>query len=96
MGRIHEGPVGPHPLGSCQLSVPQDKFLAVMNFLMAERGDLNVFFHAVTGDDYRDHTQMTGWLGRSLSLNLSIFREEPTPPPFRLDDEDSYLPPHTD
>ncbi len=73
MGRLHKGPIGPHPRGSCQLTVPVEKFSDTISWLMMNRGDLTVFAHAITGDDFLDHTQGVMWLGSSEQLDLSIF-----------------------
>ncbi len=73
MGRMHDGPVGPHPVGSCQLSVPPDAFAEVIPWLALNRGGLTVFAHAETGDPLADHTRHVIWLGGSMPLDLTIF-----------------------
>ena len=73
MGRMHDGPVGPHPLGSCQLSVPAAAFAALIPWLVLNRDGLTVFVHAETGDALADHTRHVLWLGECLPLDLSIF-----------------------
>ena len=73
MGRMHDGPVGPHPTGSCQLTVPAASFAEVIPWLALNRGALTVFAHAETGDHLADHTRHVLWLGESLPLDLSIF-----------------------
>lgn len=73
MGRMHDGPVGPHPFGSCQLSVPAAAFAEVIPWLALNREGLTVFAHAETGDHRADHTQHVLWLGDSMPLDLSIF-----------------------
>ena len=72
-GHYHLGPVGPHPRGSCQLTVPTDRFGEVAQWLLVNRGPLTIFAHANTGNDLADHTQPVVWLGESEPLNLSIF-----------------------
>lgn len=72
-GRVWENPVGPHPIGSCQITFLQESFSSFVSWLMVNRGKFDVFIHAVTGDDWLDHTQNTLWLGRSHPLNLDIF-----------------------
>jgi DOPA 4,5-dioxygenase len=74
MGRMHERPVGPHPQWSCQLSVPLDRFATVIPWLARNRGDLTVFVHVLTGDEWFDHTQGVMWLGPSEPLQLDIFK----------------------
>ncbi len=73
MGRMHDDPVGPHPMGSCQLSVPPEVFGEIIPWLVLNRGDLTVFVHAESGDHLPDHTRHVLWLGQSLALDLSIF-----------------------
>ena len=77
MGWMHQKPVGPHPMWSCQLTFPPGKFGSLIPWLGQERGDLTVFIHAVTGDDLRDHTQGTIWMGTMPTLDLSIFDDAP-------------------
>ncbi|HEV2594679.1 MAG TPA: DOPA 4,5-dioxygenase family protein [Sphingomicrobium sp.] len=72
-GRYHPGPVGPHPRGSCQLTVAQEMFGAVASWLALNRGQLTIFAHANTGDDLADHTRHVIWFGESEALNLAIF-----------------------
>jgi len=73
MGRMHDGPVGPHPVGSCQLTVPPEAFAGLIPWLALNRDGLTVFAHAETGDALADHTQHVVWLGESQALDLSIF-----------------------
>ena len=73
MGHLHAGPVGPHPRGSCQLTVAPDLFAEVAAWLILHRDGLTVFAHASTGDDLADHRDHVLWLGPSEPLDLSIF-----------------------
>ena len=73
VGRMHDNPVGPHPRGSVQLTVPTALFGDVAQFLALNRGPLTIFAHAETGEDLADHTQHVIWLGPSEELDLSIF-----------------------
>jgi DOPA 4,5-dioxygenase len=75
MGRMHLKPVGPHPTGSCQLSVPPAMFAEVMGWLALNRDGLTVFTHAETGDVMADHTEHVVWLGESQRLRLEVLRE---------------------
>ena len=72
-GHYHLRPVGPHPRGSCQLTVPASKFGDVAQWLVLNRGDLTIFAHANTGDDLADHTGNVIWFGPSEALDLSLF-----------------------
>lgn len=73
VGHFHLRPVGPHPRGSVQLSVPTQAFGDVAQFLAINRGPLTVFAHAETGDDRADHTDHVIWFGPSEELDLSLF-----------------------
>jgi DOPA 4,5-dioxygenase len=73
VGHFHTRPVGPHPRGSVQLSVPREDFGDVAQFLALNRDGLTVFAHAETGEDLADHTQHVIWFGPSEELDLSIF-----------------------
>lgn len=72
-GRYHPGPVGPHPRGSCQLTVAADQFGELAGWLALNRGKFTIFAHANTGDDLADHTGHVIWFGESEPLNLQIF-----------------------
>lgn len=76
VGRFHEGPVGPHPRGSCQLSLGVEEFGQFAPWAAEERGTLTIFAHGLSGDDWADHTKHVVWFGPSEALDLSIF----TPP----------------
>ena len=73
VGHFHLGPLGPHPRGSVQLTVPRDAFGDVAQFLALNREALTVFAHAETGDDLADHSRHVIWFGPSEPLDLSIF-----------------------
>jgi len=73
VGHFHVRPVGPHPRGSVQLTVPTHLFGEVAQFIAINRGPLTVFAHANTGDDLADHTAHVIWFGPSEPLDLSIF-----------------------
>ncbi len=73
LGHFHLAPVGPHPRGSCQVTIPTDQFGAVGTWLTVNRKGLTIFAHASTGDHLADHTRNVVWFGASEALNLSIF-----------------------
>jgi DOPA 4,5-dioxygenase len=74
IGRMHDNPVGPHPRGSCQLTIEKSQFADVVPWLVLNRGKLTVFTHAQTGNALKDHTAHVIWLGPSEKLDLSQFR----------------------
>ena len=73
VGHFHLRPVGPHPRGSCQLTVPRDLFGEVAQWLALNRGPFTIFAHANTADDLADHTKHVIWFGESETLDLSLF-----------------------
>jgi len=73
VGHFHLGPVGPHPRGSVQMTVPTEQFGEVATWLAFNRDDMTVFAHATTGDDRRDHGHNVVWFGPSELLDFSIF-----------------------
>ncbi|HEX8257742.1 MAG TPA: DOPA 4,5-dioxygenase family protein [Allosphingosinicella sp.] len=73
VGRFHERAVGPHPRGSCQLTVAPERFGEFAQWAAVSRGELTLFVHATTGDDLADHTRHVIWFGASEPLDLSIF-----------------------
>ena len=73
MGHMHPRPVGPHPMGSCQLSVTPAKFAELLPWAALNRDGLIVFAHPSTGDPLADHRDHAIWLGTGLDLDLSIF-----------------------
>jgi DOPA 4,5-dioxygenase len=74
VGHFHERPVGPHPRGSCQLTLAADRFGDFARWSSVNRSGLTIFAHANTGNDLRDHTDHVIWFGPSEALNLAIFR----------------------
>lgn len=73
VGRFHQSPVGPHPRGSVQMTVPTDRFGEVATWLAVNRAGLTIFAHASTGDDRLDHAHNVVWFGPSEQLDMSIF-----------------------
>jgi DOPA 4,5-dioxygenase len=75
VGRFHTVPVGPHPRGSCQLTVRPEQFGDFAQWMALNRGGLTIFAHTSTGEDLADHTEHVIWFGQSETLDLSIFAE---------------------
>ncbi|MFK7751531.1 MAG: DOPA 4,5-dioxygenase family protein [Sedimentitalea sp.] len=73
MGRMHDAPVGPHPMGSCQLGFAPDLFNQVIPWLALNRQGLTIFTHPETGKHLEDHRDHAIWMGQLLPLNLAIF-----------------------
>ncbi|MCA0901930.1 DOPA 4,5-dioxygenase family protein [Microbulbifer agarilyticus] len=75
VGRFHGQPVGPHPVGSFQVIFGRADFSDFVPWLDSNRGELSVLIHALTGDDLKDHTDYTYWLGKPWDLNLALFKK---------------------
>jgi len=73
VGHFHIRPVGPHPRGSVQLTVPVDRFGPIATWLAVNRDGLTIFAHASTGDHVADHSRNVVWFGPSEALDMSIF-----------------------
>lgn len=73
VGHFHLRPVGPHPRGSCQLTVLPEQFGEFAQWAALNRSGLTIFAHAETGDDLADHTQHVIWFGPIEPLDLTIF-----------------------
>jgi len=71
MGRWHDEPVGPHPMGSYQVAFEPALFGELVPWLALNRGGLVVFVHPLTGDLIAEHTENAIWLGESQTLNLT-------------------------
>jgi len=75
MGRVHSGPIGPHPRCSYQVAFPPAMFAEFVPWLALNRGDLVVLVHPNTGRDLTDHRDRAIWLGEKVDLELSILRD---------------------
>lgn len=72
VGHFHVQPIGPHPRGSCQLTVRPEQFGDFAQWLALNRNGLTIFAHTSTGDDIPDHTEHVIWFGPSEPLDLSV------------------------
>ena len=73
VGHFHLEPVGPHPRGSCQLSMSPATFKEFALWAMDARGEMTIFAHGLSGNDLDDHTSYVIWFGPSEPLNMTIF-----------------------
>ncbi|PJE35893.1 4,5-dioxygenase [Pseudooceanicola lipolyticus] len=73
VGRLHEKPVGPHPMWSCQLAFGRDDFAEVVTWLALHRRGLTVFVHPETGQALQDHRDHALWMGSMPALKLEMF-----------------------
>ncbi|NOR72653.1 MAG: 4,5-dioxygenase [Mariprofundaceae bacterium] len=73
VGQKHKKPVGPHPCWSCQLAFKPEEFGNIVPWLVLNHHGLTIFIHANTGNDLKDHTEHTMWMGKIEPLNLDMF-----------------------
>ena len=73
VGHFHPGPVGPHPRGSVQVTVPTELVGPVAQWFALNRAGLTIFAHASTGDDRADHSDHVIWFGPSETIDLALF-----------------------
>jgi len=76
IGTIWDKPVGPHPVGSCQIKITDKNFYEMIEWFFINRQGLSLFIHADTGDDHIDHTDYVLWMGKEYKLNLDIFKKD--------------------
>jgi aromatic ring-cleaving dioxygenase len=74
VGKVHQKPVGPHPMWSCQITFSSDDFTQFIAWLEEHRQGLSILVHALTGDNLQDHTEYAYWLGTEVELSLDLFR----------------------
>jgi DOPA 4,5-dioxygenase len=75
LGKVWDKPIGPHPLPMYQVNYCTTIQDSVEKLLMST--ELTILLHEDTGDDLRDHTEGTRWLGERLELDL-VWLEEYT------------------
>ena len=74
VGRWHDRPVGPHPMGSFQIAFAPQQFGEVIPWLALHRDGLVVFIHPETGDAVADHTDYALWMGAVMDLDIEALR----------------------
>ncbi len=74
MGRWHDAPIGPHPVGSYQVAFDATHFGQLVPWLALNRNGLSVLVHPTTEDQVAAHSEQALWLGTPLSLDLDFLR----------------------
>lgn len=74
LGRLHDGPVGPHAKPMFQVAFAVEQFAHVVPWLMINRDGLSVFVHPRTHDDVADHEKHPVWMGQQLPIDLEMIR----------------------
>lgn len=70
VGRLREGPVGPHPLPQFEIHFLKRALPQVLALI--EASGLRALVHPLTDDDLADHTSLAHWIGAPLDLDLSV------------------------
>jgi aromatic ring-cleaving dioxygenase len=70
VGRMADGPVGPHPLPQYEVHFLAPALDAVIEAIAAT--GLRALVHPLTVDDLADHTTLGRWIGEPLELDLSV------------------------
>jgi aromatic ring-cleaving dioxygenase len=73
LGKIHDKPIGPHPLPMYQAMYDSSNQQAVESLLQTQT--MSILLHEDIGIDHvRDHTEGARWIGTPLELDL-VFLE---------------------
>ena len=70
LGRVHDKPVGPHPISMYLVTFGISEFNKLVPWLMLNRSGLSILVHPETGNDIDDHSHHAMWLGEKLDLDL--------------------------
>lgn len=70
VGKLREGPVGPHPLPQFEIHFLERALPVVLPLIKAS--GLRALVHPLTDDDLADHTSLATWIGPPLELDLSV------------------------
>lgn len=70
VGKLREGPVGPHPLPQFEIHFLKRALPQVLPLI--EASGLRALVHPLTDDDLADHTTLATWIGAPLDLDLSV------------------------
>lgn len=70
VGRLTDGPIGPHPIPQFEVHFDESALGALMP--QFEQAGLRVLIHPLTDDDRADHTSLGHWIGEPVDLDLSV------------------------
>ena len=69
IGRMTDGPVGPHPVAQFEIHFPAAGGAMIARAI--EQTGLRALIHPLTDDDLADHTTLAHWIGEPLELDVS-------------------------
>lgn len=75
LGRMHDQPLGPHPVPMFQVAFACDELANILPWLVLNRAGLPVLVHPRTGDAVADHSTLPLWLGTPIPLDVGFLRE---------------------
>ena len=76
LGRVRDGPVGPHRFPMYQASYDDGNRIAVEGFLRKKAGIISILLHEDVGKSHlRDHSEGARWIGKELPLDLGFLRD---------------------
>lgn len=70
VGKMTEGPAGPHPIPQFEIHFLKSEQPAILAILKAS--PLRALVHPLTDDDLADHTTLGNWIGEPLELDLTV------------------------
>jgi DOPA 4,5-dioxygenase len=76
LGRVWDGPVGPHSRAMYQVAFESALFGAFVPWLMLNHGGLSILVHPNTTNMKRDHLVDALWIGMPLPLHDEVLPEE--------------------
>ena len=74
LGRMHTGPIGPHPCRQFQVLLTAENLEDVLGWVDTHREGLSVLIHPDIDDDLAAHTTHARWLGEPVPLMLERFQ----------------------
>jgi DOPA 4,5-dioxygenase len=69
VGRMTEGPAGPHPIPQYEIHFRKRSLEGVLALIRSAK--LRALVHPLTDDDLADHTSLAIWIGEPIELDLS-------------------------
>jgi DOPA 4,5-dioxygenase len=70
VGRLMDGPVGPHPVPQFEVHFLETSVPMIVEAI--ERSGLTALVHPLTDDDLADHTAHARWIGEPIELDTSV------------------------